>query len=46
VARVNEAVCKGCGGCAPLCPDNAIDLKGYTDAQMESMIDAMLKEIG
>jgi heterodisulfide reductase subunit A len=46
VARVNEAVCKGCGGCAPVCPRNAINLKGYTDAQMESMIDAMLKEIG
>lgn len=45
VARVNEAVCKGCGGCAPLCPAGAIDLKGYTDEQMKSMIDAFLKEI-
>jgi len=45
VAGVNEAVCKGCGGCAPMCPENAINLKGYTDAQMESMIDALLKEI-
>ena len=45
VAVVNEAVCKGCGGCAPMCPQNAINLKGFTDDQMESMIDAMLKEI-
>lgn len=45
VAKVNEAVCKGCGGCVPLCPEDAINLKGYTNAQMESMIDALLKEI-
>lgn len=45
VAVVNEAVCKGCGGCAPMCPAGAINLKGFTDDQMESLIDAMLKEI-
>lgn len=45
VAVVNKAVCKGCGGCTPLCPQNAIDLKGYTDGQIESMIDSFLKEI-
>ena len=41
VARVNEANCKGCGMCTPVCPTDAIDLAGYTNAQIESMIDAL-----
>lgn len=45
VARINQAGCKGCGGCVPVCPRDAIDLKGYTDAQIRSMIDGFLKEI-
>ena len=45
MAVVNEAGCKGCGGCVPVCPREAIDLKGYTDAQIKSMIDGLLKEI-
>ncbi len=45
VARINKASCKGCGGCVPVCPKDAIDLKGYTDAQIRSMIDGFLKEI-
>jgi heterodisulfide reductase subunit A len=45
VASVNRAGCKGCGGCVPVCPRDAIDLKGYTDAQIKSMIDGLLKEI-
>lgn len=43
--RINSAQCKGCGGCAPVCPKGAINLKGYTDDQVKSMIDALLKEI-
>ncbi len=43
--RINSAQCKGCGGCAPVCPKGAINLKGYTDGQVKSMIDALLKEI-
>ncbi|MFA7467284.1 MAG: CoB--CoM heterodisulfide reductase iron-sulfur subunit A family protein [Desulfotomaculaceae bacterium] len=43
--RINSAQCKGCGGCAPVCPKGAINLKGYTDSQVKSMIDALLKEI-
>jgi heterodisulfide reductase subunit A len=45
VALVNKAGCKGCGGCVPVCPKDAIDLKGYTDGQIKSMIDGFLKEI-
>jgi len=44
VARINRALCKGCGGCVPVCPRDAIDLKGYSDAQIKSMIDGFLKE--
>ncbi|MHB0884357.1 MAG: CoB--CoM heterodisulfide reductase iron-sulfur subunit A family protein [Bacillota bacterium] len=46
VAVVREAVCKGCGGCVPACPKDAINLQGYTDAQVRAMIDGLLKEIG
>jgi heterodisulfide reductase subunit A len=41
VAKVNESNCKGCGMCTPVCPTDAIDLAGYTNAQIESMIDAL-----
>lgn len=41
VAKVNESNCKGCGMCTPVCPTDAIDLAGYTNPQIESMIDAL-----
>jgi heterodisulfide reductase subunit A len=41
IAVVKEASCKGCGMCLPVCPVNAIQLMGYTDAQIESLIDAI-----
>jgi heterodisulfide reductase subunit A len=44
VARIDPTGCKGCGGCVPRCPANAIDLQGYTDAQVIAMIDGMLEE--
>ena len=40
---IEEASCKGCGGCVPLCPEQAIDLRGYTDRQVTSMIDGLLE---
>jgi heterodisulfide reductase subunit A len=43
VAIISETGCKGCGGCVPVCPDNAIDLRGYTDAQISAMIDSLLE---
>ena len=45
VAFIDRAACKGCGGCVPVCPKNAIDLLGYTDAQIRAMIDGLLQEI-
>ena len=41
VAVVNEAACKGCGMCLPVCPVNAVQLIGFTDGEIEAMIDAM-----
>ena len=42
VAVVNEANCKGCGMCLPVCPSNSIQLIGYTDVEIESMIEALV----
>ena len=28
-----------------MCPQNAIDLRGYTDAQITAMIDGLLEEL-
>ena len=44
-ASIDAAGCKGCGGCAPVCPAGAIDLRGYTDAQVRSMIDSLAAEV-
>jgi len=41
VAKVNTSNCKGCGMCTPVCPTDAIDLAGFTNAQIEGMIDAL-----
>ncbi len=41
IAAVNQALCKGCGACVPLCPDNTIEIRGYTDRQIEAMIYAL-----
>ena len=45
VATIDRAACKGCGGCVPVCPKNAIDLLGYTDAQIRAMIDGLIQEL-
>jgi heterodisulfide reductase subunit A len=45
IASVNIATCKGCGMCAPVCPYDAIDIVGYTNNEIESMIDALMKEV-
>jgi len=44
VAEINPVLCKGEGACVPVCPYQAIDVEGYTNRQIESMIDAMAKE--
>jgi heterodisulfide reductase subunit A len=45
VARILPSLCKGAGACIPVCPENAIEIAGYTDAQVEVMIDALVREV-
>jgi len=45
VARVVPVLCKGGGACVPVCPQNAIDVEGYTDIQITAMIDSLIKEV-
>ena len=45
VATIDASVCKGCGGCTSYCLENAIDLLGLTDAQMNAMIDNLVQEV-
>lgn len=42
VAEVVATACKGCGGCVPVCEHDAVDLLGYSDAQIKAMIDGLL----
>ena len=45
VGVVDATGCKGCGACAPVCPTGAIDLAGYTDAQVTAIIDALARDL-
>jgi heterodisulfide reductase subunit A len=42
-SRVIEALCKGCGACGATCPQSAITMRGYTDAQLDAMVDTLLE---
>ena len=44
-ARIIDPVCKGCGSCLSVCAEDAIELQGYTNNEIESMIDALTEEI-
>jgi len=41
VAVVNAALCKGCGACCAACRSAAIDLKGFTNQQLVSVIESL-----
>ena len=43
VASVNEAVCQGCGCCTVACMSGAMDLKGFSNNQIMSEVDAICK---
>jgi len=38
---VNAALCQGCGGCAAACPSCAVDLLGFSHAQIRAEVDAL-----
>jgi len=40
VAVINEALCKGCGVCASSCRGGVLDIKGFNDEEILSMIKA------
>ncbi len=43
VSVVNEALCKGCGTCGSTCPTGAIESRHFTDIQILSQIEGLLK---
>jgi heterodisulfide reductase subunit A len=43
VSVVNEALCKGCGTCGSTCPTGAIESRHFTDVQILSQIEGLLK---
>jgi heterodisulfide reductase subunit A len=43
VSVVNEALCKGCGTCGSTCPTGAIKSRHFTDLQIMSQIEGLLK---
>ncbi|MFX1251246.1 MAG: hydrogenase iron-sulfur subunit [Promethearchaeota archaeon] len=42
LAKLTSALCKGCGTCAAECPKSAIEMKHFTDRQIEAQIEAAL----
>jgi heterodisulfide reductase subunit A len=43
-ARVTPALCLGCGACVAVCPENAIDVNGWTLEQYEAMVDRIVAD--
>ena len=43
-AQVTPALCLGCGACAAVCPENAINVNGMTLKQYEAMVDRIVSE--
>jgi heterodisulfide reductase subunit A len=43
-AEVNPALCLGCGVCVAVCPENAINVKGWTLGQFEAMVDMIVAD--
>ena len=39
LAHVTPALCLGCGACVAVCPEQAIDIDGWTLGQYEAMVD-------
>jgi heterodisulfide reductase subunit A-like polyferredoxin len=44
-AIIEPAVCQGCGSCVAECPAQAIELKHFTDAQLQAKVSALLQGV-
>jgi heterodisulfide reductase subunit A len=44
-AVVSPANCSGCGNCVSACPNQALDVQGWTLAQYEAMVDAIALDL-
>ncbi len=44
VSRVNEVLCKGCGTCSTACPTGAISSRHFTEKQILSQIEGVMKQ--
>lgn len=42
IAKVNEALCQGCGSCSSTCPSSSAGVKHFTDLQIMGEIEALL----
>jgi len=42
--QVTQALCTGCGACVAVCPENAIDINGWTLKQYEAMVDRIVAD--
>ena len=43
-AQVFPALCLGCGACVAVCPENAININGWTLKQYEDMVDMIVAD--
>ena len=43
-AEVTPVLCSGCGACVAVCPENAIDINGWTLQQYDAMVDAIVSD--
>jgi heterodisulfide reductase subunit A len=44
-AVITPANCVGCGACVSACPNQAIDVQGWTLAQYDAMVEAIGKDM-
>jgi heterodisulfide reductase subunit A len=43
VSEINEALCKGCGLCASVCPTSAIIARHFTNEQVLAEIEGLME---